>query len=116
MVEPWRPSERVLLVAAVNWRGRSKLCPPSTERANIMGAAVPIAPVNKVQLTYTLPKKGLDGFESAQTAILSLKETGFVRVVARTGALQVAPLSSEWATASSSLLGPKLAEPAREPT
>ena len=101
--DPWRPPTVPLLCAAESWFGRDQVAPPSAENVTMIGSPknVKTLPRNCVQETYTRPKKGEDGFLSAQTSSLSLNLKPWPPA-ATTGASQLTPSSSERETASSS--------------
>src|SRR5438105_14962938 len=86
-----------LAVSAMAWL---HVLPPSVDREKTIGSGIPGLPLQRVQLAYTLPKNGLLGLASAETQSLSLKSTGFVVLLATTGAAQWAPSSIERDTAN----------------
>ena len=96
--EPWRPLPVPLLPAGESWFGAPNDAPPSAEDATMTGSLpLPFAVFerNSVQLRYVRPKNGLAGVVSTAIQFLSLKSTALDFDVARTGAVQVTPLSSE---------------------
>src|SRR5215472_16878849 len=108
MNESCLPPTDPLLALCDSRLGLLHVLPPSVESETTIGSGAKVllspklvsAPTNRVQLTCTVPKNGLLGFESTQMKSLSLKSTGLSVVLAITGADQWAPSSLERDTAT----------------